>query len=131
VTDTAAIASLAPKITMRRALSDPALLGNVLAGESWRAWRIMLIAMMGEALDDEERTVFAKLTNRQREPLRQIEEFWGLIRPEIGKKPRHGGPNRFPGVFLRLSIRHGGRRTAACVVSGAKPQAGDGRPRLH
>ena len=35
---------------MRRALSDPALLGAVLAGESWRAWKILLVALMGEAL---------------------------------------------------------------------------------
>jgi hypothetical protein len=28
-----------PQISMRRALSDAALLGSVLAGESWAAWR--------------------------------------------------------------------------------------------
>jgi hypothetical protein len=36
----------APKaaISMRAALSDPVLLGGVLAGDSWRAWRVLLIA---------------------------------------------------------------------------------------
>jgi hypothetical protein len=35
----------APKaaITMRRALEDLALLGGVLAGDSWLAWRVLLI----------------------------------------------------------------------------------------
>jgi len=36
--------------TMREALTDPALLGSVLRGDSWRAWRILLIAANGEAL---------------------------------------------------------------------------------
>ena len=55
-------------ITMRQALTDPELLGGVLAGESWRAWRILLIAAMGEALTDDERIIFQKLTARAREP---------------------------------------------------------------
>ena len=36
---------------MRKALTDKKLLGNVLAGDSWLAWRTLLIASMGEALD--------------------------------------------------------------------------------
>lgn len=65
--------------TMRRALSDPALLGAVLAGESWRPWRILLIALLGEALTDDERAVFKALTGREREPLERVEEFWGIV----------------------------------------------------
>jgi len=39
---------MTPTVTIRKALGDPALLGNVLAGDSWRAWRVLLIAAMGE-----------------------------------------------------------------------------------
>ena len=39
-----------PTVPIRSALTDPGLLGNVLAGDSWRAWRTLLIAAMGEAL---------------------------------------------------------------------------------
>ncbi len=53
---------------MRQALTDPELLGNVLAGDSWRAWRILLIAAMGEALTDDERIIFQRLTARAKEP---------------------------------------------------------------
>jgi hypothetical protein len=42
-----------PKISLREALSDPGLLGNILAGDSWKAWRVILIAAMGEELTDE------------------------------------------------------------------------------
>jgi hypothetical protein len=61
---------------MRRALSDTALLGNVLPGDSWRAWRILLIATMGEALDDEERAIFKTLTGRPTEPGERVDEFY-------------------------------------------------------
>jgi hypothetical protein len=74
-----------PKVTMRQALSDPKLLGSVLAGESWRAWRILLIALMGEALTDEERPIFTALTGREHEPNTRVEEFWGVIGRRGGK----------------------------------------------
>jgi hypothetical protein len=37
-----------PTTTMREALSDKKLLGKVLAGPSWAAWRTLMIAAMGE-----------------------------------------------------------------------------------
>ena len=35
---------MTPFVTMRRALSDEHLLGGVLGGDSWLAWRVLLIA---------------------------------------------------------------------------------------
>jgi len=55
-----------PSISIRKALADPNLLGGVLAGESWQAWRVLMIASMGEELLDEERAIFTKLTGRAR-----------------------------------------------------------------
>jgi len=37
----------------------------------------MLIAMMGEPLEEDERAVFKALTGREREPLERVEGFWG------------------------------------------------------
>jgi hypothetical protein len=39
-----------PTVSIREALTDPSLLGSILAGESWLAQRVLLIAAMGEAL---------------------------------------------------------------------------------
>jgi hypothetical protein len=72
-------------ITLRRALEDPALLGSILAGPSWRVWRILLIAAMGEALDDEERAIFRRLTQRATEPLERVDEFWCVAGRRGGK----------------------------------------------
>ena len=38
-----------PRVALREALSDPNLLGTAIAGDSWRSWRTLLIAAMGEA----------------------------------------------------------------------------------
>jgi hypothetical protein len=67
-----------PRISLRQALADPALLGGVLDGQSWKPWRTLLIAAMGEDLTQDERPVFKKFTGRDREPGRRVEEFVGI-----------------------------------------------------
>jgi hypothetical protein len=57
-----------PTISLRRALADTQLLGNALPGASWQAWRTLLIAAMGEVLDDDERKIFQQLTKRAHPP---------------------------------------------------------------
>ena len=74
-----------PVTTMRKALADKKLLGNVLAGESWHAWRVLMIAAMGEKLTDEERETFTQLTGRAREPLQRVEELCAVVGRRGGK----------------------------------------------
>ena len=91
-----------PLLSMRVALGDPDLLGGVLGGPSWVGWRVLLVAMMGEALTDEERQVFRRLTDRISEPLRPVHEFWGVI-------GRRGGKSRAIAtlvVFLAVLVDH-------------------------
>jgi hypothetical protein len=42
---------MTPRVTLRKALEDPELLGGVLGGDSWHAWRALLLAAMGEELE--------------------------------------------------------------------------------
>ena len=74
-----------PTTSIRNALNDPALLGNVLAGDSWLPWRTLLIASMGEALDDDERKLFTQLTGREREPGQRVEELCAVVGRRGGK----------------------------------------------
>ena len=74
-----------PTITLRQALSDPLLLGGVLGGPSWQAWRVILLAAMGEPLTDEERTVYTKLTGRDHEPTQRVEELVAVVGRRGGK----------------------------------------------
>lgn len=77
---------------MREALEDKHLLGSIMAGASWLAWRTMLIAAMGEALHEDERAIFRALTGRDREPLQLVEEILALV-------GRRGGKNRAAAVL--------------------------------
>ena len=81
-----------PTVTMRRALSDPQLLGCVLPGDSWAAWRTMLIAIMGEPLTDEEAVLFRRLTGGREPPTEPVHEGVFVI-------GRRGGKDRAASVL--------------------------------
>src|SRR6266536_3351306 len=70
---------------MRRALSDPQLLGNALPGASWKPWHTLLIAANGERLTDDERELFTELTGREHEPLQRVDEFVAVVGRRGGK----------------------------------------------
>ena len=74
-----------PRLSLRKALNDKLLLGKSLTGDSWQAWRVLLIAAMGEKLTDEERQLFKQLTGREHEPKQRVEEFVGVIGRRGGK----------------------------------------------
>jgi hypothetical protein len=63
-----------PRVTMRAALADNQLLGGVLDGANWAAWRTLLVAAMGEKLSEDERVIFQQFTGRDREPGQRAEE---------------------------------------------------------
>ena len=50
--------------SLRKALTDKKLLGSILAGDSWRPWRTLLLAAMGEQLSDAERVIFREFYPR-------------------------------------------------------------------
>jgi hypothetical protein len=85
---------------MRAALESPDYFAGLLGGASWRPWRVLLIAILGEELTDDERAIFKTLTDREREPLEPVEEFWAVI-------GRRGGKTRAMAVL--------GSYLAACV----------------
>jgi len=74
-----------PRVSLREALSDPSLLGTAIAGPSRLAWRVLLIAAMGEELTTDERILFKQLTGREREPLQRVEEFEAVVGRRGGK----------------------------------------------
>jgi hypothetical protein len=114
-----------PAVTMRDALTDLQLLGSVLNGDTWRAWHILLIAIMGEKLTADEREAFKELTGRECEPLALVEEFWGII-------GRRGGKSRAMAalvVFLACLRAYGhvtvaGERPTVLLLAANVKQAG-------
>jgi len=76
---------MTPKVTLRKALEDPALLGSVLGGDSWAAWRALLLAANGEPLNSGECEIFRKFTGRPEAPTKRVDELWCAIGRRSGK----------------------------------------------
>jgi hypothetical protein len=112
-------------MTMRRALSDPALLGGVLAGPTWAAWRVLLIAMVGEALTPEERVIFKQLTGRDHEPGVFVEEFLGIVGRRGGKSRAMAALVVFLACFKSYAdvLSSGERATVLCLAANGKQAA--------
>ena len=79
-----------PTVCIRKALADKKLLGGTLAGESWQAWRVLMIAAMGERLTDTELPIFTRLTGRDGEPLQPVEELVCVVGRRGGKSSSDG-----------------------------------------
>jgi hypothetical protein len=73
------------RVTLRRALEDSELLGGVLAGPSWHAWRSLLLAANGESLKDDELLTFTKYTGRTKTPEKRVDELWCAVGRRGGK----------------------------------------------
>jgi hypothetical protein len=107
---------MTPTVSIRKALRDPSLLGNVLAGETWRAWRVLLIASLGEALDDTERAIFAKLTGRNREPGQRIEEAAFIVGRRGGKSRTMATLAAYLGGLCKHPLVRGEKGVLLCVA---------------
>ena len=79
-------------VPLRTALADKNLLGLILEGESWSAWKAILIAAFGEELNCEERRLFESLTKRAQEPLQLVEMLVAIV-------GRRGGKSRAAAVI--------------------------------
>ena len=104
-----------PTVTIRKALSDPALLG-VLAGDSWSAWRTVLIAAMGEPLTDEERVTFTKLTGRSVEPLQRIEEAAFVVGRRGGKSRAIAPLSVYVAALCKHPLVRGEKGVLLCIA---------------
>jgi hypothetical protein len=83
-----------PKLTLRKAMADPNLLGTAIGADSWAHWRTILCAIMGEELDDTEREFFTRVTGgRASPPSKPVEEALLLI-------GRRGGKDRATAVLM-------------------------------
>jgi hypothetical protein len=66
-------------VTMREALRRPEYFGAALAGDSWANWRVSLIAIAGEPLDEAEVVTFKALSGRAGAPTEAAREFWAVV----------------------------------------------------
>ncbi len=72
-------------VTIRDAMTDPALFGGVFGGDSFAAWRALLAGFHGLALDHGEAVTFNSLTGRQNVPQSAFDELWLVMGRRGGK----------------------------------------------
>ena len=110
------------RTTLREALSDERLLGKALEGDSWHAWRTILLATLGEPLTDEELATFQAVTGREVAPKERCEELVAIV-------GRRGGKSRAVAVlttYLSTLIDYrdvlviGERGLALCIAPDLK-----------
>jgi len=73
------------KTPLRTALSDSNLLGKALPGETWLAWRALLLAAMHEKLRPAELEHYKRLTGRSDPPPDRVSELWVIAGRRGGK----------------------------------------------
>ena len=113
-------------VTMRAYLESPTYLGtdDQFGGPSWRPWRVVLIAALGEALTDDERITLCELTGREREPGKPVSELVAAVGRRGGKSRAIGAL----GVYMAVCVDHRhilakGQIGLVPIVSASKGQA--------
>ena len=71
-------------VTIRDAMTDPALFGDTFGGDSWTPWRALLAGFYGLSLDDAETEHWQALTGRT-EAAQTHDELWLIVGRRGGK----------------------------------------------
>lgn len=72
-------------VTVRDAMTDPALFGEQFGGESFTAWRALLSGFYGLELDEAEKDHWQALTKRAKAPTAPHDELWLVVGRRGGK----------------------------------------------
>ncbi len=113
-------------LTMREALTSPAYFGgpDMMGGPTWAGWRVVLLAIMGEELTDAERAIYQTITEREREPLEPVREFYGVVGRRGGKSRAMGTLAAYlSGCCDHRGVLAPGQRGRLPIIAAAKDQA--------
>jgi hypothetical protein len=111
-----------PKISLREALQDPNLLD--MGDPSWIAWRALLLACMGEPLNDEEMEHFKRLTGRGTSPTELVAEFWGVVGRRGGKSRSIAALAVYIAALCDHEMLAVGETGRVIIIAGDRAQAG-------
>ena len=123
---------MTPKVTLRKAVEDPELLGSALAGPTWHAWRSLLIAAMGEPLTKDELKTFTKFTGWKTPPSQRVDELWCCV----GRRGGKSGAMAVLATYLAGLCDHSdklarGEKGVGGLADRARYETGEGSTRLR
>jgi hypothetical protein len=98
-------------------ITDPELLGQWFAGESWWNWLIMLKACFAEPMTEAEQATFRELAERD-PPERRVREAWFAIGRRGGKDSVASAVATYAATAVDYSgfLRPGERATILCIA---------------
>ena len=96
--------------------------------ELWHAWRVLLIASMGERLTATERETFTALTGRPHEPDQRVEEFVAVVGRRGGKSRAMSTLAAYIAALCKHDLVPGEVGIVFCIAPGPTPSRH--RPRL-
>ncbi|MBX3350113.1 MAG: hypothetical protein KF747_15415 [Nitrospira sp.] len=108
-----------------QSIEDPQLFGSLFKDlDSWRAWVVILRAVFGLEMSNEERTIFQELSGRDHAPATQCDEVWIAAGRRSGKSRMAS----IIGVYLAAFVDYRpyvavGERVTVMLMSGDKKQA--------
>ena len=114
-----------PKITMRRFLEDPLLLGKQFAGKTWLGWRALLIASQGEPLNELEAEFFKELTGRDYIAGMRCDELWVIASRRAGKSRAIAALATFRSIMFNYDdFLAPSERAVIAILSATQVQSG-------
>jgi hypothetical protein len=115
---------MTPIVTLRQALEDPDLLGNVIPEDSWRLWRTLLIAAMGEPLDAGETELFRSVCGDRNPPAQRVSQFVAAAGRRAGKDRAVSCLATYLSALCDWSdVLTGGTRGVLLILAADKEQA--------
>ena len=115
-------------VSIREAMTDPALFGGPFGGESWAAWRALLAGFYGLPLDEAEAEHWRALTGRTEPPQSAHDELWLAVGRRGGKSQaaalmavyeaafRDHAPQLAPGEVATVAVLAADRKQARTVM---------------
>src|SRR5271163_5254119 len=102
-------------LSVSAALDDRDLLAPHFAGESWSTWRAVLRAAEGLPLDDDQRTAFTRVAERE-PPGKRVRELWAVVGRRGGKDSVASAIAAYASVDYRDVLRPGERASILCMA---------------
>ncbi len=111
-------------VTIRDAMTDPALFGDTFGGESFAAWRALLAGFYGLPLDDDDAATWRAVTSRTEPPTQPHDELWLAVGRRGGKSHAAALVAVYEGAFRdhrdKLSP---GEWATVLLIAADRPQA--------
>lgn len=111
-------------VTIRDAMTDPQLFGDIFAGDSFKAWRALLSGFYGLDLTEDEDAIWQEVTGRAEQATAAHDELWLVVGRRGGKSHAAALVAAYEAAFKDYSDRLSpGEVATVMLIAGDRQQA--------